>query len=358
LEPSLPTVVNSVFNYQTQLLYAGQQLNRAGHVETAGEEVLSPYWRRADPTKLVTVRQLDAYHNQGNTATIYWYQRGGNVLRPIFTHAGIDGQTVLPHLNGSTTLPAAGSFSPAAVFGFKIDSEWSDDTLNDQTADHNNGCTGACGHHVRFWPARDRAGARIADAWIVAMDYSGINYDYNDNVYLVTNMTPEATGTVLGRIDVGATSNYTDSLGRVWAPDTGLFTPSTAPIEGNDSTAIDDTVDDPIYRTYRGNVGNVSQDQRVISFALPTGAATRVDVRLHFAERFWTSAGKRLQDIYAEGNLLVSNFDIWATAGAVNRAWVKELDDIAVDGTLNLTFKASVDYPSIAAIEVFCHAGC
>ncbi len=359
LEPSLATVVNSVFNYQTQLLFAGQQLNRNGRVETAGEEVLSPYWRRADPTKPVTVRQLDAYHTQGNTATINWYQRGGNVVRTIFTHAGIDGQTVLPRLNGSATLPAAGSFSPTAVFGFRIDTEWSDDTLNDQTADRNNGCTGACGHHVRFWPARDRAGARIADAWIVGMDYSGINYDYNDNVYLVMNMTPEATGTALGRIDVGATSNYTDSLGRLWLSDTGLFTPSTAPIEGNDSTAIDDTLDDPIYRTYRGNVGNVPQDQRVISFALPTGAATRVDVRLHFAERFWTSAGKRLQDISAEGTLLVSNFDIWATAGAVNRAWVMELDDIAVsDGTLNLTFKANVDYPSIAGIEVFCRTGC
>ena len=53
------------------------------------------------------------------------------------------------------------------------------------------------------------------------------------------------------------------------------------------------------------------------------------------------------------------NFDIWATAGAVNRAWVMELDDIAVsDGTLNLTFKANVDYPSIAGIEVFCRTGC
>ena len=178
------------------------------------------------------------------------------------------------------------------------------------------------------------------------MDYSGINYDYNDNVYLVTNMMPEATGKVLARIDVGATSNYTDALGRLLVSDAGLFTPSTAPIEGNDSTAIDDTLDDPIYRTlYRGNVGNVPQDQRVISFALPMGAATRVDVRLHVAERFWTSAGKRLEDIYAEGNLLVDGFDIWATAGAVNRAWVVELDDVAVnDGTLNLAFKASVDF--------------
>jgi hypothetical protein len=302
---------------------------------------------------------MDAYHTQGNTATIYWYQRGGNVLNQILTHAGSDGQTVLPRLNGSSTALASATFTPAAVFGFKIDSEWSDDAKNDQSADMANGCPGPCGHHVRFWPYRDRAGALVPDTWIVAMDYSGINYDYNDNVYLVSNMKPEATGPVLQRIDVGGTSNFTDSLGRVWGPDSGLFSPSTAPIEGADSTAIDDTVDDPIYRTYRGNVGNVTQDQRVLSFALPTGSATRVDLRLHFAERFWTSTGKRLQDISAEGNVLVSNFDIFARAGAVNRAYVLALDDIPVsDGTLNLAFKATLDYPSIAGIEVFCRAGC
>ena len=262
LEPSLATVVNSVFSYQTQLAVRRPAAQPHGRVETAGEEVLSPYWRRADPTKPVTVRQLDAFHTQGNTATIYWYQRGGNAVRTIFTHAGIDGQTVLPRLNGSATLPAAGSFTPTAVFGFKIDTEWSDDTLNDQTADRNNGCTGACGHHVRFWPARDRAGARIADAWIVGDGLLGDQLRLQRQRLPRQNMTPEATGTALGRIDVGATSNYTDSLGRLWLPDTGLFTPSTAPIEGNDSTAIDDTLDDPIYRTYRGNVGNVPQDQR------------------------------------------------------------------------------------------------
>jgi len=66
------------------------------------------YTRAApDPTKPVTVRQLSAYHTQGNTATINWYQRGGNVLRAIFTHAGIDGQSVLPHLNGSTRFERA-----------------------------------------------------------------------------------------------------------------------------------------------------------------------------------------------------------------------------------------------------------
>ena len=47
------------------------------------------------------------------------------------------------------------------------------------------------GHHLRIWPARNRSGAIIANTYLVSMDYSGINYDYNDNVYLVSNIKPE-----------------------------------------------------------------------------------------------------------------------------------------------------------------------
>ena len=141
----------------------------------------------------------------------------------------------------------------------------------------------------------------------------------------------------------------------VGATDMVEVSASTTPLE------IDNTIDDPIYRTYRGNVGNVTQDQRVLSYALPTSTATRVDLRLHFAERASgnNAAGRRLFDISAEGALLVHNFDIFATAGGLNKAYVLALDNIAVsDGTLNLVLKASVDYPSIAGIEVFCRTGC
>ena len=176
-------------------------------------------------------------------------------------------------------------------------------------------------------------------------------------------MKPEWTGPVLHRLDVGATANYTDTNGSVWTPDTGLFSPATAPNEGANTLPleIDRTIDDPIYRTYRGNVGAVPQDQRILSYALPTGTATGVDVRLHFAERASGNnlPGERVQDISAEGVLRRDNFDIFAATGGQNRAYLLAIDNISVtDGTLNLAFKADVDYPSVAGIEVFCRAGC
>lgn len=189
-EPSLSEIVK-VYGYQTVIVGSGQKLNQHGFVQAVGDEVLSPYWQRANTSQPVKVRQLAAYHTQGNTATLHWHNKGSNTLNTIFTHAGIDGQTLLPHKNGSTTLPAEGTFTPGTTFGLKVDNEWSDPTKNNQTADRNNGCPGPCGHHVRFWPVKDRQGVVIPDTWLMSMDYSGINYDYNDNVYLISNIKPE-----------------------------------------------------------------------------------------------------------------------------------------------------------------------
>lgn len=191
-EPTLNEIVK-VYGYATVITNSNQQLNRNGLVQAVGDEVLSPYWQRADNLQPVSVRQLAAYHRQGNTATVYRHYKGSNTTRTIFTHAGIDGQTLLPRKNGSTTSPASGTFSPTGVFGFRIDGEWSDPTKNNQTKDQSNGCVGACGHHVRFWSVKDRQGAVIPNTWLMTMDYSGINYDYQDNVYLVTNIKPETS---------------------------------------------------------------------------------------------------------------------------------------------------------------------
>jgi fibronectin type 3 domain-containing protein len=190
-EPRLVELMQ-VFGFSTQINRAGQPLNQQGLVTAVGDEVLSPYWRRADTTLPVTVRQLSAFHTQGATAALRWHAKGSTSLSAIFTSAGVDGQTVLPRRNGDLSVPAAGSFTPSAnVFGFKVDGEWSDPTKNNQTVDQSNGCPGPCGHHVRFWPVRDRAGRLVPDTWLLSMDYSGINYDYNDNTYLISNIKPE-----------------------------------------------------------------------------------------------------------------------------------------------------------------------
>jgi hypothetical protein len=358
VEPSVAQLINGVFGYRTTITGAGQQLNQAGLVAAVGDEVLSPYWRRADATKPASVTQLDAFHSQGASATIYWYAKNTTARTSILTVAGTDAQTVLPRLWNSSTGVATATFTPNSTsFGFNVDgTEWSDPTLNNQSADQSNGCPGPCGHHVRFWPVKDASGAVVPNTWLMAMDYAGINYDYNDNLYLISNVTPDPDGQTYYRLDAAGSSTYTDSLGRTWAPDTGLFQPSTAIAETGDiAGAVTNTNDPTIYRTYRGNVGNVTLDQRVLTYTLPISGTSRVNVRLHFAERFSVdaTAGKRVFQIAVNGTTISPSFDIVKYAGAANRALVIPLYHVGVvNGAVTIKFSAVVDYPSIAGIEV------
>jgi hypothetical protein len=210
---------------------------------------------------------------------------------------------------------------------------------------------------MRFWTVKDRTGAVVPNTYLMGMDYTGINYDYNDNVYLISNVQPASDGTLYYRLDTAGSGNYTDTLGRVWAPDSGFFTPSTAIAElGSLPDDVLNTSDDVIYRTYRGNVGAVPLDQRVLTYSLPVPAGTqRLNVRLHFAERCScdTAAGSRVFNVQMEGTAYSSSLDIVGAAGAANTALVVPYYHVTVtDGALTIVFKAVVDYPSIAGIEV------
>jgi hypothetical protein len=149
--------------------------------------VLSGYWQAVDPTAPVKIRQVQGYHTYPHTATFKWYPKGA-ALQPLFTQDGRYAQSMFPALPSGA--PAAGQFRPTGAFGISIDSENSDDTKNDPTVDKQKGCPGPCGHHLRFFPVLDPSGNAVPNAYYVVMDYSGINYDYNDNGYLLTNVKP------------------------------------------------------------------------------------------------------------------------------------------------------------------------
>lgn len=188
-EAPLATMLNGVFGFGTHFLNAGQQMDGGGKVAAVGEEILSPYWFRVNSNFPVTVKQITAFHTQGNIAKLAWFAKSNSGTQPeIFTSSGVDAQTLFPRkTNGSA---AAGSFTPGSgAFGFRIDAEWSDDKKNPQEKSG-----GGYGHHVRFFPLRDASGRLVPDTYLMVMDYNGVNYDYNDNVYIISNIRPE-TGT-------------------------------------------------------------------------------------------------------------------------------------------------------------------
>ncbi|MGB7156696.1 MAG: choice-of-anchor D domain-containing protein [Tepidisphaeraceae bacterium] len=186
-EPTLPQL-GQILGYGTVFVYGGQQLNTGGLNSRVGDEILSEYWKRADPAQPISVRQLAAFHTPGAQTTVRWHRKGSENATNLFTHEEADGQSLFPRADGMTE-PAVATFAPgSSTFGFKIDDAWSDHTKNPQeveTPEKN------YGHSIRFYPVRDREGQLVRNQYIMVMDYFGVNYDYNDNMYLITNVTPE-----------------------------------------------------------------------------------------------------------------------------------------------------------------------
>jgi len=77
------------------------------------------------------------------------------------------------------------------------------------------------------------------------------------------------------------------------------------------------------------------------------------NVRLHFAEGFFTRAGKREFNVALDGHTVLSNFDIWAAAGATNKAVIEEFS-VKADryGLVMIQFLVgAANLPSVRGIE-------
>ncbi len=76
-------------------------------------------------------------------------------------------------------------------------------------------------------------------------------------------------------------------------------------------------------------------------------------VRLHFAEEYWTAAGKRVFNISINGSQVLTNFDIFATAGAEYKAVVEQFSTTAnSSGTITIQFATVTDNAQVNGIEV------
>src|SRR6185503_11800297 len=95
-EAPLAQQINTIFGFTTSFQNAGQTFSNGGKVEAVGDEVLSPYWFRANTLLPVTVKQLASWHTQGDTATLSRHNKGSNTVTAISAAAGTDAQTFFP----------------------------------------------------------------------------------------------------------------------------------------------------------------------------------------------------------------------------------------------------------------------
>jgi len=125
--------------------------------------------------------------------------------------------------------------------------------------------------------------------------------------------------------------------------DTYFTTPSTAYVTTYTGDILN-TTDDVLFKTER--YGN-------FSYNIPVPSAGTYEVRLQFVETFSRNLanGKRVFHVDLEGARVLSNFDIYAAAGAYT-AITKTFSTIVGDGTLNIQFTSVVNNAKISAISV------
>jgi len=76
-------------------------------------------------------------------------------------------------------------------------------------------------------------------------------------------------------------------------------------------------------------------------------------VRLHFAELFQTAAGKRIFNVLINGTTVLSNFDIFATAGGAFKALVRDFTTTAnASGQIVVNFNTVTDNATIEGVEI------
>ena len=76
-------------------------------------------------------------------------------------------------------------------------------------------------------------------------------------------------------------------------------------------------------------------------------------VRLHFAETYWSSAGSRIFNVSINGTTVLTNFDIFAAAGAKNKAVIEQFSEPAnSSGQYVIKFTTVKDNSLVNGIEI------
>lgn len=144
------------------------------------------------------------------------------------------------------------------------------------------------------------------------------------------------------RINCGGALAYTDSQGRVWAPDQS-FT-SGAPFDAGLLVA-----DAPLYATER--FFNIFEHTAPFQYEIPVPNGD-YGIVLHFAEVFFQVPQSRVFDVWVEGILVRDSLDLFVEAGFATPLEIFSAATVS-DGFLTIELGAEFENPKISGIEVF-----
>ncbi|MBN1868161.1 hypothetical protein JW916_12825 [Candidatus Sumerlaeota bacterium] len=114
-----------------------------------------------------------------------------------------------------------------------------------------------------------------------------------------------------------------------------------------DLSAVTDPAPTAVYRSDRRG--------RTFNYTFP-GLTPGLDstVRLHFSEYYFSEAGRRVTDVSINGTLVLDDFDVYAEAGAKDKAIDREFaTSVNGDGQIAVGFAEVVDKGLVCGIEVW-----
>jgi glucosylceramidase len=161
--------------------------------------------------------------------------------------------------------------------------------------------------------------------------------------------TPTLTPTPTPTTGPGSGSVQVNAGGPAVAPfvaDTDFTGGATASVTNTISTSgVTNPAPQAVYQSNR--YGN-------FTYTIPgLTAGHTYTVRLHFAEEYWTAAGKRVFNVSINGTQVLTNFDIFATAGGEYKAVVEQFSATASSsGAITIQFTSVTDNAQVNGIEI------
>jgi hypothetical protein len=143
------------------------------------------------------------------------------------------------------------------------------------------------------------------------------------------------------RINAGGAA-YTDTNGNLWSADSNYNSGSLH----STTNTISGTSDQPLFQTFHQSP---ETNPTVYTFnGIPNGSYT---VTLDFAESQYTSVASRVFNVSINGSVVLSNFDIFATAGE-NTALSESFPVTVTGGQIAVQFNAVKQNPIVNAIAI------
>ncbi len=195
-EPNINEILEA-FNLKTETGFTNKKIGTDSTI--TGDEVIVSFFERANPAEEIYVRQLSAYHGCCNQNEAIRYEDENPLTEiggsRILFHLGVDAQSILPRrdtaaFSGRFGRPAEGTFETNNFFSLTVLRDCTFPNLNPPTANDPD-AQGEIG--IRIWKLRNSDGEIVPNTFLLANDYLGTaftNYDYNDNLYVITNVRP------------------------------------------------------------------------------------------------------------------------------------------------------------------------